>query len=146
MAGQKKVGDALLNSILMPAVATNKLAFRNLCLEQQVVQILQSLLISLQLLGGRSLLGKFGEAKLLAKKQSVSELHDNIEVVQFCCMFRPIEDPVIMALSEEPIATSSCRKSHGIIVLTSEEVVRRAAQSSLGRTLMSIAGFSSISS
>lgn len=58
-----------------------------------MVQILQSLLVSLQLLGGRSLLGKFGEAKLLAKQQSVSELRDNIEVVQFCRMFRSIEKP-----------------------------------------------------
>ena len=90
MAGQKKVGNTLLDGILMPTVATNKLAFRNLCLEQQVVQILQSLLISLQLLSCRSLLRKLGKAELLAKTKPLSaKLLNNIGAEQLCWIFRP---------------------------------------------------------
>ncbi|POR33972.1 hypothetical protein TPAR_05834 [Tolypocladium paradoxum] len=50
MARQEKVCNALLDGVLVPAVAAHQLALRDLRLQQQVMQVLQHLLIGLQLL------------------------------------------------------------------------------------------------
>lgn len=64
MAGKEEVGDALLHSVLMTAVAADQLTLSHRSLEKEMVQILECLLISRQLLRGRGLLRQRGEAQL----------------------------------------------------------------------------------
>lgn len=61
---QQKVGNTLLDSILMPTVLTNQLPLRDLRLKQQMMQILQHLLIRLQFLRRRRLLRQLRKAQL----------------------------------------------------------------------------------
>lgn len=65
MAWQQKVGNALANGVLVAAVAADQLAFDNLRLQEEVVQVLEGLFVLLQLLCGRRLCRQFREAKLM---------------------------------------------------------------------------------
>jgi hypothetical protein len=64
VAGQQEVGDALLDGILMPTASTNELSLGHLCLEKEMVKILESLVITLELNCGRSLLRELRETQL----------------------------------------------------------------------------------
>jgi hypothetical protein len=64
VTGQQEVGDALLDSVLMPAVATNELSLRHLSLKKKVVEILECLLVRLELKRCRSLLRELRETQL----------------------------------------------------------------------------------
>lgn len=57
MARQEEVGDAFPNCIFMTTVSTYQLAFVDLRLHEQCVQIFKRLLVALKLLGSRGLLG-----------------------------------------------------------------------------------------
>jgi hypothetical protein len=46
VAGQQKVGNTLLDGVLVPTVTTNEFSLRHLSLEKKMVKILEGLLIS----------------------------------------------------------------------------------------------------
>lgn len=72
MARQQEVGNAFLDSVLVATVLANQLALLDLSLQEEMVQILQSLGILLKGLSGRRLLRQLRETELcpsLAKKK-----------------------------------------------------------------------------
>jgi hypothetical protein len=68
VAGQQEVCDALANGVLMSAVAADQLTLRDLCLQEEVMKILEGLFVLLKLLGRRRLGRQFGESKLAASQ------------------------------------------------------------------------------
>jgi hypothetical protein len=68
VAGQQEVGDALLDGILMPTASTNEFSLGHLSLEEEMVKILESLVITLELNCGRSLLRELREPKLRSRR------------------------------------------------------------------------------
>lgn len=121
MTGQEKVGNALLDGVLVPAVAANELALCDLRLEQQVVQVLEHDLVGLQLLQRGRLLGEPGEAQLQRNSESKG----------------------LKRFAAEGNRGQGCIKAG---TRTSEAVVRRAAQSRRGSTLASMSRLTSTSS
>ena len=64
MAGQKKVGNALADSVLVVAVAADEFPLHQLRLEQQGVQLLEHLLVGLEVFCRWRLVGEGWEAEL----------------------------------------------------------------------------------
>ena len=64
VTGEQKVGDALLHSVLVPAVAAHQLPLRYRRLDQQVMQVLERLLIRRQFLCRGCLFWQRREAQL----------------------------------------------------------------------------------
>lgn len=73
MAGEEKVGDALLDHILVSAIPTNQFTLSDMRLQEQAMQISQGLLIVKRLAFGFGF-GDTGESELKTNQQARSAL------------------------------------------------------------------------
>ena len=64
VTGQKEVGDAFPDGVLVAAAAAHQLALHDLRLHEQAVQVLERLLVRLELLDRGRVLWQGGEAQL----------------------------------------------------------------------------------
>lgn len=64
MTRQQEIRNPLLDGVLVPAVGADQLALGDLRLQQQVVQVAHQLVVGLQLLLRRGLLGQGRESEL----------------------------------------------------------------------------------
>jgi hypothetical protein len=69
MTRQEKIRDPLPHSVLVPAVPANQLPLHDLCLHEQMMQILERLLVALQLLRSRGLCGQGWETQLYVQSR-----------------------------------------------------------------------------
>lgn len=64
MTRQEKVGNAVLDGVLVPAVTAHELALHHLGLHKQLVELLKESLVGLEILWRGGLLGERGKAEL----------------------------------------------------------------------------------